>query len=387
MSDKRPQEPVLIEPTPKRTDFFNWLEQLFDGPTEMPEKIEVCSVKGRSCEIVVKLIHTYTFLPEGKEPEKKETGEEAGKEHGKKNGKPDRRRGGKPSREDLVHMSNAILDKTQTETDAVGREQRFGCHAIHFTRDSQPYSRFLIRCSPQTVKDPEDEDEETGAGGLVKRYSEQFLGHHERQFNLGNELILGLVDRQNRELERMSRELGDQRMATRVAQEQNEKLQSLAIDREMAREWNKLKVDAARDGMNLFMGLAPPIINQLAGKKVIKTDETPESFTLKAFFKTDKEGGRLTQAQANAAFGIYDDTPDNNLTKPGVLRHEQVRTLIDVATCVVSADKLDDLIPPDGAIAISVEQMLALQNIFTHEQLAPLFVLFQSRQHKNGNGN
>jgi hypothetical protein len=389
MPEKTAQESILIEPQPKRTDFFNWLEQLFDGPTEMPERIEVCAVKGRSCEIIVKVIHGYPFLPEAREAPNGQVDGEGEKTATTKKAaeKASRVKAGKPSRERLVHLSNEILSKCQGETDAIGREQRFGVHAIHFVRDSQPYSRFLIRCSPQVVKEAEDEEDDNSPGAAYKRYPVQALDHDERQFSINTELTLGLIDRQNRELERMSRDLGEQRMATRVAQEAVERLQSLSLDREMARDWNKLKIDAARDGMQLVMGLAPPIINQLAGKKVLPTNETPESITLKAFFKPTNEGGRLTSAQADEAFGAYDDTPEHNLTKPGVLRKEQVRVLIDVAHCTQGPEALDKLIPPDGELAITMDQVMQLQRIFPLEQIAPIMILFQSRQHRAGNGN
>ncbi|KKW46509.1 MAG: hypothetical protein UY96_C0003G0012 [Parcubacteria group bacterium GW2011_GWB1_56_8] len=86
----------------------------------------------------------------------------------------------------------------------------------------------------------------------------------------------------------------------------------------------------------------------------------------------------LTKEQADKAIGIWDET-NQCISKPGVLSQGQSQILFQVAYGQAPPEELDKLLP-GGILAVSMEQLARLQQIFPLEQIAPLMLIFQSRQ-------
>jgi hypothetical protein len=123
-------------------------------------------------------------------------------------------------------------------------------------------------------------------------------------------------------------------------------------------------------------GLAPNFLALLSGNKAGlpgQITETPQSMTLKLFFKHQKEGGQMTDHQLDSAFGMYDDSPEMKLIKPGVLSLEQGRILHDVAALKVPASELEKLLPEEP-LGLKQEQLVGLQRIFG-DQLIPVMAM------------
>ena len=373
MSEKTSKEPkTQIEPVPKDQKFFEWLEKLFDGTSQFPEKIEVRVVSGRHNERLGPMIKQIVYSPQARESAKESTKETKTGDKG--------RNSGKPSREDLVAMSNELLYLCQRDCDQARRPTTYGVHVAHFLREVDFYERWIMALRPQGVHAPKDgeemPDEDNEGGTPLYRAQLQHLSHGERMFSLHTAAIEAIVDRQDRALERSAANEEKLRSANERLLEIVEKLQSNAHVRAQEMQWNDMKIRSVEKGLELAINLAPPLLNQLTGKKTIATQESPESLTLKTFFKMDKDGGKLTIEQADKAFGKYDN--DDNLLTPGALSREQAKLLFDVAHCVAPVDELDRLLP-GGALQVTQEQVMSLQNIFQPEQLMPIIALIGMR--------
>lgn len=364
---------AAVEPTPKRADFFEWLERLFyDEPesASFPEKIEVRVVSGKNYERLGPMIKQIIYGP----------GKEA-----------------KPPRTKLVELSNEILFRCQRDCDIQRRQVVYGIHVSHFSREVDFYERWLLRCQPTGVHALEGAPRgDDGSGGedasdaslTQTAFTTQVLGHHERMFSLYGGAFEGLLDRMDRVLERQENRIEKQDFRIEKMTEILERALSLEAERAERREWQKLKVRAAEKGLDVGLALAPPLLNHLMSRSggtsnLPAGSETPETLTLKNFFKKVEEGGMLTKEQADAAFGVYDDKPPYNCVRPGVLSLDQARILWDVSQCKVPVDELDKLMP-GGMFAISFTQVQELQTNcgLTIEQLAPLHMIFEARQKK-----
>jgi hypothetical protein len=368
VSDKAPKEKVQLEPVPSKPEFFGWLESLFNGPTEFPERIEVRIVSGKHGEKMGPSIRQIPFVPQLEVSEKGD--------------KVKKTRNARPSREDLISLSNEIISITQHDCDSSQRATMYAVQAWHFLRSDEPYSRWLMRQSPKAVhkmaNGEDGEDDEDGDDSPKKKFSSQVFRHGEAMFQLYGGALEGVVDRQDRALERESQTNERLRQSNERLLDMVEKLQSQQHQRTLDQQWNELKIRSVEKGLDLAIGIAPPLLNQLAGKKASLGEASAESITLKAFFKPVSEGGKLTDEQAKLAFGVYDETPQRNLKEAGALTEAQSKLLWDVAHGTASTDELDRLLP-GGTMAVEMAQMIKLQQIFPPEQIAPIVMLIGLR--------
>jgi hypothetical protein len=347
-------ESAKVDPVPKRQDFTDWLSTLFTGENQFPEKLHVCAVSGPMKERLGPTVKQIVYGPKDL----------------------------KPNKEAVVKLSNEILHLIQRDCDIQRKEMVYGVHAAHFSRETEYYERFLIRCKPTGVHrgdgDPREEDDELETPQV--RREKQQLDHGEQMFALYKAGFEGLLDRMDRIVERQ--DSGIEKRDSRIERlgDMLEKALSLEEERAQRRMWTELKIKAVDKGLDMGLALAPPLLNQLVGKKVIPTDETSETLTLKNFFKLEKEGGKLTEAQSIAAFGKYSDKEPFEQLQPGVLTYAQAKLLYDVANCNIPVDRLDDLLP-GGSLGITQEQGLALatQCGFSMDQVMPIQLLFDAR--------
>lgn len=384
MTDKDKDKADRPEPLPKRQDFFEWLESLFDGSTQHPEKLEMRIVSGKNLERLGPMIKQIVYGPADYLPTESKKGSGAAGDGG----------GGsrKPSREKLVMLSNELLYRAQKDCDESRAPHTYAVFASHFARETEFYERWVMRLTPQGVyaKDGaggaaavDDEDQPVVKSSISDQWAIQKMQHDERLFNFYGGAIEGVLDRMDRVIERQEQALENLRARYERQQEITERAMSLEAEREAAREWRRLAIKSAEKGIDMAIGMAPPLLNQLIGKKVMPTKESAESIALKNFFKRTEEGGKLTQEQANAAFGLFDDKPPHNMIKPGVMTVAQAKLLWDVANCEVPADDLDKLLP-GGALEVTTDQLMKLQGEcgFDMDQLAPLAALISARQQR-----
>ena len=351
------REKSQVEPVPASRDLFQWLEKLFDGGSEFPEMITCRVVTGRSFERLGPTIKQLIYPPKTV----------------------------KPSRGELVSLSNELVGLMQRDTDIQRKVVVYGLHVSHKLRDPDFYERYLYKCNPSPlhagdgVPRPDDEDSPTERT-IEAQFSVQAMGHMERMFALYGGGFEGLLDRMDRVNEQQAQAIVKKDDRIEKLTDMLERALSHEEERREKREWSLLKIRSVEKALDLGLAMAPPLLNQIAGKKLIETSDSQEAIALRNFFKKKNEGGLLTEEQAVLAFGSDDG-------KPGVLTLEQTKLFLDVAYCRVSAEELDKLLP-GGALEISQEQVLALTSRcgFAIEQLAPLHMIFAARM-KQRQGN
>lgn len=360
--NERPSEPTLVEPIPGDLELFTFLDGLFAGQQDFPEKIEVRVVRGKDFATMGPMVKQHVW-PAGKP---------------------------KPNREDLVKLSNEFVHLMQRDADVKRKEAVYHVAAIHFSRSPDPYERYLKRMKPgMTYRNGENgdeniDDEDEKQSELEKRHSTQIMRHHEQLFGLYGTALENLIDRQDRVVERTLKR-NDQ------LEERNERLANMlerALDHNAERqdrlEWSKLKTRGAEKLLDMSLAVAPPLLGALIGDKTVKsngTGDSIEAYTLRTFLKPVSEGGQLTEEQSNAAFGVWTDGSTKQCVKPGVMSPPQVTILVQVALGQMPVSELDKLLP--GAdYGVTNEQAAALMQVFPMEQLAPLMLLIEKRRNR-----
>ena len=353
-SDKRPGEQT--EPVPKDLDLFLWIEELFAGAEEYPEKIDCCPASGRQHEKLGMPIKQQTYPP-AKEQKK-------------------------PGREALVNFANKLVHTMQMDCDVQRRELVYSINAWHFSRDSDPYARFIRRMKPSGkfagYSDAEPRDEEEEQQDQSKKFGAQVLAHHETMFGLYGGGVEGLLDRCMADNARKDATI--ERLQARIEKltDMLEKALSLEAERANQAKWNELKIRSAEMAFEKGMTLVPPVLNMIqqklgsgqpqAGGAIAETFET---VTIKAFLES------MPAEQLDAVCGRWDE--NRTLVEPGVLTKEQAIILADVAYCKISADRLNDLMP-GGEHAVTGEQLAGLgQCGLGMAQMAPLQLIFEAR--------
>lgn len=354
---------VLEAPQAKDQELFEFLEQLFYAEPEVahfPERIEIQVVSGSRQEKIGPQVKQYTFAPVKASDEAIKAG--AGRK--------------KPTREELVVLSNQMRSVMQRDCDEGRRAKTFGILVYQYGLSDGYHERLLRHFTPKAtyVKDGEEDED-----SIEKKFSGQILGHQERMFALFGGAFEGMLERLDHFLERAYDRIEKQDAVIQKKDELMEKALSLEAERQERREWTKFKIKGAEKGLEMVLALAPPLVNQLTGKQTIPNADSAEIVALKNFLKPVDEGGSLTKAQIDAAFGVYDTSPPYGPITRGVLSVEQGNLLIRVTRGEVPADALDRLLPGGGDLAISMEQFMALQKIFTIEQLLPLQMIFDAR--------
>lgn len=352
------REKSQVEPIPKNQEFFEWLERLFDGPSQFPEKIETRVVAGKEFERLGAMIKQIVFPP--KAP--------------------------KPTKEQLVALSNELIFRMQQDCDIQRKSVVYGIHVAHLSRDPDFYERWLHRCYPSPLRShdgmPRPEEEPDARSMAEAQFPTQVLSHGERMFQLYGGGFEGLMDRFDRVLERQEISIEKKDARIEKLSEMLERALSLEDERREKREWNQLKMQSIQKAIDLGLGLAPPLLGQLMGGKGgggNGVKDTAETVTLRNFFKKESEGGLLTEEQAVFAFGTDDG-------KPGVLSFDQAKLLWGVAHCQIPLDDLDKLLP-GGPLEVTMDQIIALQSKFRQEQIAPLIVIFEARMRRKSVGN
>src|SRR3990167_4458504 len=107
MSDRQerpPKDRVQVNPEPVRPELFSFIERLFDGSDQKPERIELKQAFGASASKYGQQIDLWEFKPNVVKPE----------------------------REAIVALSNKIVDLAQQNCNAIGKRHRYAVLAKHY---------------------------------------------------------------------------------------------------------------------------------------------------------------------------------------------------------------------------------------------------------------
>jgi hypothetical protein len=335
------------EPVPKSIEFFDWLEALFDGMNQFPEKLAWMVVEGKKLDRPGPQIDSVIYRP--KSP--------------------------KPSREEMVKLCNKIIADCQYDCDVQRRPVTYQVQALHFAKDSDYYARKLIGCAPRPLGSGhpaarENEEDEISA---EKQLSAQIMKHQEAMVPLLGQGFEGIIDRMDRIIARQQTRITELELRCNQQADMIERLQSLKEERDRRGKWDDLKLKSTEQGLGMLMSIAPPMLNQIMGKPVVPTNQSLEAITLRNFVNS------LKQEQAEALLGKWDN---GKLLEPGLLTEDQASIFIYVSLCQMDVDRLDELLP-GGPHEITNEQMMGvLERGIAMEQLMPLRILFEGRMKK-----
>jgi len=354
---ERQKDKTQVNPEPTRPDLFQFVEKLFEGADQKPERIELRQAYGPGC----RKYGTTVLQKEYKANSLK------------------------PTREQMVALSNELLDAAQTNCNEIGKPHRYGVLPKHYAKSDSYYACFVIAMQPKQrpgyngldVEDDDDvESDVKRRDGLLQHSLEHLKtgDEHERwrqdQFSgaVGDiiEKYQSLVDRlmqQNSEFMKEHREL------FKAADE----ALSRKSERDLAAEMQKFKIGMLQNGFDFLKQLAPVAVNQLTGKQTIPTEKSAESIAVSSFL----EG--LADPQARALFGDIDD--DKKELKPnGIFTPAQAMIFFNVARCQEPPAALDKLL--EGEHAVTEQQIAKAQAVVSAQQFMPLVALVMGRKRK-----
>lgn len=360
---ERPDRPsskdrTQVIPEPARPDLFEFLEKLFDGSENQPDKIELRQAYGPGASKYRKLVIQKDYKPNS----------------------------AKPSREFLVGLSNELLNIAQNDCNEVGKPQKYGILSKCFKKSNEYYGCFTVSLKPtQPAMDGDehgtsDDDEDPVAGDRRRANAllDHSLGHmkqsdenerwRQEQFSSATgdllekyQNLLQITMQQNLEMQKEHREL--YKLADDAL--------SRKADRELAAEMQKFKIGMMENGFQFLQQMAPVVVNRLNGKEASAGEASAESIAIQTFLKG------LTNEQGAALFGeIVDGKPQGG----GVFTNDQVGIFWRVANLTDPPSALDQLFA--GPTAISEEQIVKAQTVVSMQQFGPLFALFINRQKK-----
>ena len=394
VADRAPKEKIQVEPSPRNPQLLSWLEGLFFGSGDYPQKLEVRLMWGSRHERGGPVIKQIVFPPNMISPSDRVDTED--KAESGPGGKSERRKH-KPNREELVEVSHDILNRIQLECDAAGKAGVYFILATHLAVSDQPYERFPIRAAPKgprLERSEDDEDEEEGVNGTKSMNKAFLLGmeQNKQMFQLLGSMVEGMVDRSDRALVRAEEALEATRTQLLRQQDVVSRAMDIQSEREMKSDMHKFKIKVMDRGLNMFEGFAPQFLpGLLGGKGANGIVESSESMILKTFLRPIEEGGQLTEGQVDQVFGMFDDSPEMKLVKPGALTEEQGRIIHGVAHLKMPADELEKLVP-GGACALTQDQLVSLRGVFSDslDQIAPIIglmgMIMQKVQIRNAKG-
>ena len=376
-----PRNKALVTPEPTDPAMFAFIERLFEGKDEMPERIELRQAFGPGMRKLGNKLIQKEFKPGS----------------------------AKPDRAMMVGMSNEFLTLAQNDCNAVGKKHGYQVCAQHFRKSDSYYAQYPFNRYPTQrpaeeydPNDPNDEDPLTPDGKHRDSLLQQMREHtresdeHERfrqdQHARSTEGVIGnyqtLVQQLMNQTVELSKIVSEQMREGRELFRVAEEALSKKVEREIVIKREEFKMQAISDALQFVKAMAPVVVNQLGKNNGAQSalpaaegaepalpqppQPTPESMGLKTFI----DG--LSEMQAAQLFGKYQE--DGTLDGSGVFGIEQTGIVGAVAHCKIPADALDSL--SEGPYAITGEQFTKLQTIVSSSQFGPLAMLFMQRQQK-----
>lgn len=368
-------EPYAPAATPVVNDeaLYEFLLALFwdePEPEQFPEHVELNIVSGRYSSKIEQTIWSKKFAPV--------RAEEYAVKHGAG--------AAKPTREQLVALSNLLLAKMRRDCDESGHSRAYAVMAWSTSRSDSPYMSFAKKMTPSgryaQKKGESGEDDDDGIS-QEKKFVIQLYQQQQKMIEMHYEMTAGFLDRMQRVEERNEIEIDKLRKDRHSMAEQLERALSLEQDREERRAAFRQKRDIIDKGMLAVETYGPMLAQSLMGgkKDIVNGTAVPsdEVEALRNFLRTTQEGGQLTQEQLIEAFGDWDEKTGRIVT-PGILAPEQVLVIVLVSRAQVPPDELDKLMP-GGPLAVTMPQFGQLMRVFG-EQIEQLKKIFEMRAQK-----
>ena len=364
----RSERPV-VTPQPSRPAFFEWVEDKFKGRESRPRFFELRVAYGpQSAHYRPEVLHQKEFKPNVKEPE----------------------------RDEMVELSNKFMSIAQENCNEVGRPTKYVVHAINHMKSAAPYGGYLMALRPMMgVHDGGGADgsgsaneEDILSDGMHKnnllvhsldhmKASDEHARFMQDGLQKSTGSIISVLMATNTELRAENAALkGMQLEYFKAIQEAHNTQQ----DREMKQATHNMKMAVAERGVGLLLQMIPVVAKTLEGRKngaaSLPASDTitasPESIAIEQFIHG------MSNEQKIALFGHFTPEPDQKHV-PGILTASQVKLFADVAELRVPPTVLE-LLLPEGALALTGEQLAAAQTVVSMDQLMPLYAMIREGQ-------
>lgn len=277
--------------------------------------------------------------------------------------------------ESAVVISNEILGDCQNDCDSLEREQVYGIMIYDKARSSEPWT-WRLRLHPKRAylvpsggqrreRDTDDVDDDgTGKDILLRRFNamnEAAKWKDEHDSRVTGDLMLVLME-MNKQSQGHVSTLMDKVVSLFGSVEamfhKMLEAQDTGLDRETAREWSKLKMSLAKDGVRTARGLLFSMFPENSnGSGVTKglMSSRPIEITLIDAFLRDCEEEKID----GLLFGEMAEKDGKAVvTKEGIFSRRQLELLLAVQRGALSVDALLVLLPDSGAPeAITAQQM------------------------------
>ncbi len=367
-------ERVVNTPQISRPALFDWIEDKFRGKDARPNFFYLRQAFGRSgSQYLPDIIYEKEFKPNSKEPERAE----------------------------MVTIANKIFAVAQDHCRELGRPALYVVHAISHEKGAAPYGGHLMRLRPIAMNgddllgggggggaggDAGDDEVQSDAVNR-QRLLDQSLEHQRSNdeharfmqdgFQKSTSSVIALQQEIIRELRLENQTLKSQQLdwwkAIQAAEDKS-------LEREMQRTNNKIKAELLERGAGLVMQMIPVVAKSLDRNKNggalpangHTIEESAESISIRQFV------AGLSEAQRTAVLGSFEEGTNKYI--PGLFSAQQVKIFADVAELKLPASALEALLP-NGAYAITMEQIAAVQNVVPMEQLMPLYAMISKSAH------
>jgi hypothetical protein len=293
-----------------------------------------------------------------------------------------------PSHSDICELVNWFLDSAQHNCDELGRTTGYGFLFKNHQKSDKYYAVYYKKLSPK-ARHVEGDGEGDGLDDVVpdakrrdsllayslRHMEESDLNERWRQEQFAKstggilehyQALAGMLMRQNLEL----------MQEHRTMVKQTDEALSHKMERELAAEKEKFKMQMMSDGFNFLKGMVPVAVNQITGKQTIPTKETAESMAIRSFLDS------LSKQQAVELFGEITDSGD--MKGGGVFTPEQTKIFAGVAQCDMEPAALEQLF--EGPLAVQGDQLTRAQTILSPQQLMPLMTLIMTMKKKQLEG-
>jgi len=360
-----------VTPQPTRQALFEWVEDKFKGKDSRPRYFELKIAYGPGgAHYRPETLHQIEYKPNAKEPE----------------------------REQMVEHANKLDAVAQQHCNELGKPQMYVVHAINHIKGSGPYGAYLMKVRPMThmggdggnIGDFDGGESDVQSDGvhrdlLLKQSLEHQRSNDEHtrfmqdSFQKGTGALITLQQEVIRELRAdnqlyKSKEM-DYFKAIQEAMNQTE-------DRKMKNDMQRVKMEVIERGVGLLMQMIPVVAKSLergknggalsAAGTPETIEESPESISIKQFVKG------LNEEQRISVFGYFTEDGKHNV---GIFTSAQVKLFADVGELRVPATALE-LLLPEGALAITMEQLTLAQAAIPFDQLMPLYAMIKEGQNQ-----
>lgn len=288
-------------------------------------------------------------------------------------------------RQELVALTNEIIEEMQDEADQMRLPRRFVVAAYNSVK-AGVFRRKTIEREPKRLlakafgRDADGEDEGDPMGGdLLRRRAETVLQDGRFYAEHVTTSLGGIITILSQQLKGKDDQINQLFASNMAYADAVNKLKDNEVERQMRLAEHELILTAKKKGISLIAGLLPDFLKKVTNGAVdLPGGRTPESMTIETVL--DEKGGGLSVEEKQKIFGNWTDSGER--LSPGILSESQVLILVGVLNEKVPVDDLDRLITEGSPDQLTVQQYTEVMGVLggSIDKLMPLVKILQDRK-------